>query len=215
MAGSLEDGVRWCEGALGICPGPGGEHPLMGTHNRLFKIATPNDPLAYFEIIALNPKGEKAPHRTGARWFDMDDTVLRKKIEQQGPQLIHWVARVDNATLALTQLNSQGIDRGELLAASRQTESGLLSWKITVRQDGQRLFDGCLPTLIEWGTAHPAQNMQDSGVALIELQISHPQDAALRLALTTLGNRRVKVEHGPAGLHARLQTPKGPVSINS
>jgi hypothetical protein len=39
-AASLEEGVAWCEATLGVTPGPGGEHPLMGTHNRLLRIAT-------------------------------------------------------------------------------------------------------------------------------------------------------------------------------
>ena len=36
-ANTLEEGVAWCERTLGITPGPGGEHPLMGTHNRFFQ----------------------------------------------------------------------------------------------------------------------------------------------------------------------------------
>lgn len=55
VAKTLEQGVQWCEATLGITPGPGGEHAQYGTHNRLFKIATPAYPLAYFEIIAINP----------------------------------------------------------------------------------------------------------------------------------------------------------------
>ncbi|MEY4341937.1 MAG: hypothetical protein RL541_1441, partial [Pseudomonadota bacterium] len=35
-ASSLAQGVAWCEDQLGITPGPGGEHALFGTHNRLF-----------------------------------------------------------------------------------------------------------------------------------------------------------------------------------
>jgi len=34
---------------------PGGEHAQYGTHNRLAKIATPAHPLAYLEIIAIDP----------------------------------------------------------------------------------------------------------------------------------------------------------------
>uniref|UniRef100_UPI00260174B6 VOC family protein n=1 Tax=Limnohabitans sp. Rim8 TaxID=1100718 RepID=UPI00260174B6 len=55
LAADLEAGVHWCEATLGITPGPGGEHELYGTHNRLFKIATPENPLASLEIIAINP----------------------------------------------------------------------------------------------------------------------------------------------------------------
>ena len=35
-ASTLNEGVAWCEKTLGITPGAGGEHPLFGTHNRLF-----------------------------------------------------------------------------------------------------------------------------------------------------------------------------------
>ena len=55
VAKTLEQGVKWCEAKLGITPGPGGEHAQFGTHNRLFKIANPTNPLAYLEIIAIDP----------------------------------------------------------------------------------------------------------------------------------------------------------------
>ena len=63
-AHTLEQGVQWCEATLGITPEAGGEHSQFGTHNKLFKIATPAHPLAYFEIIAINPgaKGPANPH---------------------------------------------------------------------------------------------------------------------------------------------------------
>ena len=41
VAQTLEQGVAWCEATLGITPQPGGDHPQFGTHNRIFKIATP------------------------------------------------------------------------------------------------------------------------------------------------------------------------------
>jgi hypothetical protein len=84
-ARSLEAGVRWCEDTLGIAPGPGGVHPLMGTHNRLFSIASERFANAYFEIIAIDPA---APPPRRARWFGMDALDL-----SAGPRLIHWVAR--------------------------------------------------------------------------------------------------------------------------
>ena len=53
MADSLDAGVQWCEQTLGITPNAGGEHPLMGTHNRLINVSSPAFPRAYLEIIAL------------------------------------------------------------------------------------------------------------------------------------------------------------------
>ena len=55
-AASLEQGVAWCQATLGFTPATGGKHPLMGTHNRVFSIATAEYPLAYFEIIAIDPE---------------------------------------------------------------------------------------------------------------------------------------------------------------
>ena len=67
VAATLSQGVQWCEDTLGITPGPGGEHDKQGTHNRLFKIATPAHPLAYFEIIAINPHADPALRSKNAR----------------------------------------------------------------------------------------------------------------------------------------------------
>src|SRR6218665_722807 len=92
VAASLAEGVAWCERTLSITPGPGGEHPLMGTHNRLFRIATVNFPRAYFEIIAVNPNcPQPVPARVG-RWFDMDNAVMMARVMKDGPQLAHFVA---------------------------------------------------------------------------------------------------------------------------
>src|SRR3954469_67810 len=97
-AATLEQGAAWCEATLGVVPGPGGEHPLMGTHNRLLRIATVDYPRAYFEIIALQP-GRK-PQR-GRRWFDLDDEALRDTLRQRGPRLVHFVASVPDLQAAL------------------------------------------------------------------------------------------------------------------
>ena len=66
MAASLAEGVAWCEATLGVTPGPGGEHPLMGTHNRLLRIATADFPHAYLEIIAINPVANKDQRTMGS-----------------------------------------------------------------------------------------------------------------------------------------------------
>lgn len=215
MAPSLSEGVAWCEATLGVTPGSGGEHPLMGTHNRLLRIATPQFPLAYLEIIAINLIAGKDQRTLGKRWFDMEDPVLMARVARHGPQLIHWVARVSDVRAAVASLAAQGIDRGDVLQASRATPGGLLQWQITVRSDGQRLFDGCLPTLIQWGDTHPAASMPDSGVTLQSLDLRHPDATALRAACDRLGLVQATVKPGPARLSARLQTPKGLVELHS
>jgi hypothetical protein len=211
MAANLDEGVAWCETRLGVTPGPGGEHPLMGTHNRVLSLASPEFPRAYLEIIAIN-SGATLPQPTGAkRWFDMDDAVLRTRVAQHGPQLIHYVASVPDVQPAVAALQALGIERGAVLQASR----GSLRWHITVRDDGQRLFDGCLPTLIQWGDVHPSHTMPGSGVTLHGLRVAHPEADALRAAYRAIGLAQVPVEAGAARLTAQLQTPNGLMEIHS
>ncbi|GAB3778166.1 VOC family protein [Ramlibacter monticola] len=211
-AASLDEGVAWCEATLGVTPGPGGEHPLMGTHNRLLRIATVDFPRAYFEIIAVQPgRAAQRPRR----WFDLDDEALRDRLRREGPRLLHFVASVPDVQAAVRSLQPLGIERGEVVAASRMTPRGLLQWQITVRPDGQRLFDGVLPTLIEWGETHPAAAMPESGVTLHALGASHPEAERLRAACQAIGLDALTPTAGEPRLRAVLDTPRGRVALQS
>ena len=211
-AANLEQGAAWCEATLGVVPGPGGEHPLMGTHNRLLRVATVDYPRAYFEIIAVQPG--RHPQR-GRRWFDLDDETVRDTLARQGPRLLHFVASVADASAAVSAWRKLGLERGEPVAASRMTARGLLSWQITLREDGQRLLQGALPTLIEWGDTHPASALPESGVTLQALTACHPQAARLRTAYEAIGMQGVAIKEGDAGLCAVFDTPRGRVKLAS
>lgn len=222
MAPSLDVGVQWCEDTLGITPSAGGEHEKYGTHNRLFKIATPQYPLAYFEIIAINPEAVIPKRLQVTRWFDMDDSALQKTIAQE-PRLVHFVSSTDDIKAARHALRTQGIERGQIVHASRKSSKGMLHWQITVREDGERLFNGCLPTLIQWGKPdaaeplrlHPRNSLPRSGVTLHSLTVHHPSSAKLQTAMDAVGLTGVEVVNGPANLVATLQTPKGLVQLQS
>jgi hypothetical protein len=222
MAASLDLGVQWCEDTLGITPGPGGEHEKYGTHNRLFKIATPQFPLAYFEIIAINPAAVIPKRAQVPRWFDMDNTALQKAVAK-GPRLIHFVSSTEDVKAARHVLRTHGIERGQVVHASRKSSKGTLNWQITVREDGERLFNGCLPTLIQWGKPeatdplrlHPRNSLPRSGVTLQSLTVSHPSGAKLQAAFDAIGLADIAIETGPANLVASLQTPKGLVQLQS
>lgn len=215
VASSLADGVAWCEATLGITPGPGGEHPLMGTHNRLFRVATVDYPRAYAEVICINPAAPvPVPARTG-RWFDMDSPALQAAIASGGPRLVHYVVNVPDIAAALRAWTALGIECGEALKASRASPRGLLQWQIAVRDDGQRLFDGVLPTLMEWGDTHPISGMAEMGLALQSLAISHPRAGELREAFAAIGLHGVAVKQGPANIAATLATPRGTVTLES
>jgi hypothetical protein len=222
-ASTLEQGVAWCEENFGITPGLGGEHALFGTHNRLFKIATPQFPMAYFEIIAIHPDAVR-PKKTLAlhphRWFDLDEPELQNEIAKE-PRLIHFVASTTDIKAARMALRMQGIDRGPAIHAERQTNKGVLHWQISVRADGQRLFDGALPTLIQWGKPeavdplrlHPRNTLPRSGVSLQSIAITHPSAEKLQAAYASIGLTGISISEGPANIKATLKTPKGIVVL--
>lgn len=222
VAKTLELGVQWCEATLGITPGPGGVHEQYGTHNRLFKIATPANPLAYLEIIAINPAAKRPVNAPSRRWFDMDDAALQAAVAIE-PHLVHFVANTDDIQAARTALKAQGIDRGPAVQAKRHSRRGVLQWQITVREDGQRLFNGALPSLIQWGRPdaaeplrlHPRNSLPRSGVTLQGLRVTHPTAAKLQAAFDAIGLAEVTVETGPANIIATLNTPKGFVELHS
>ena len=203
-AATLAEGARWCEATLGVVPGPGGQHPLMGTHNRLLRIASAAFPRAYFEIIAIDPAAAK-PGR--ARWFGLDTLRL-----DGGPRLIHFVARTTLLDAHCDALRAVGLDPGPAIAASRDTPQGRLDWRIAVREDGALLAGGVLPTLIEWGPRHPTDAMPESGVTLRALSLQGlPGAAAQALQLRGV---ELAAGVGPA-LTATFDTPRGTIHLTS
>ncbi len=217
LASSLEQGVAWCEATLGITPDAGGRHAFMGTHNRLLRTSSSAFPHSYLEIIAIDPEGEAPANKQ--RWFDMDSAELQAQVQQHGPRLIHWVARMPRIAEATQALQQLSLAVGTPQAASRMTPRGLLEWQIGLRDDGVRPLQGCLPTLIHWNGPHPEASLQDQGVQLRTLELQHPQAALLSQALGVLdlqGNAAIQVTaaNTPA-LIAHLDTPRGPVTLQA
>jgi hypothetical protein len=208
VADSLEQGAAWCEATLGVPPGPGGAHTLMGTHNRLLSIAGRDFDRCYLEIIAIDPA---APQPSRPRWFGMDGEALRAAARQQA-RLVHAVARTNHIEMLRWGLINCRLDPGALIAAHRDTAYGGLSWRITVRDDGATECGGALPTLIEWQGPHPCDHMAPSPVALTAMSLRGLPTRArdvLRLVAATTDR-----DQGPA-LRATLQTPRGTVMLDS
>jgi Glyoxalase-like domain len=206
-ASSLEAGVAWCEKTLGVTPGPGGQHALFGTHNRLLNISTSAFDRVYLEIIAINPE---APVPTRKRWFDLDNLALQASL-QAGPRLTHFVARSTMLDMHRWGLITVGHKPGDPVSASRETAHGLLSWQILVREDGGLDCDGALPTLIQWQGVHPTDHLPASGVTLQKLSLHGVPERARQVL--RLRGVAVLPEAGPSPLRALLQTPLGEVSL--
>ena len=208
-AHTLEQGVAWCEATLGVTPGPGGHHALMGTHNRLCRIATEAFPDTYLEIIAIDPQ---APPPARVRWFGLDEPALQARLRESGPRLIHAVARTAQLDMQRWALITLGLKPGNPVRAGRDTPEGPLAWQILLREDGALECGGALPTLIQWEGRHPAQAMPDSGLALRALALRGVPERAREL----LKLRGVDMQPGAGpALQACLDTPLGPVTLQS
>lgn len=188
-AETLEAGVAHAEAALGVPLSGGGQHALMGTHNRLLGLGD-----LYFEVIAIDPTAPKPPF---PRWFDLDRFT-------GPPRLSNWICRGTDLDAALA-VSPPGT--GRPVAVTR----GNLSWRMGVPQDGILPFDNRFPALIEWqGHIHPVQRLPDSRLRLTRLEVAHPDAAALQAALAgRFDDPRVVILQGPSALRATFDTPHG------
>lgn len=188
---TLDEGLAMVEAALGVSLQGGGQHPHMATHNRLLGLGD-----LYLEVIAPDPS---LPRPDWPRWFDLDHFT-------GPPKLTNWVARCDDLDV---ELSSSPPGTGRPVALTR----GAYHWRMAVPDDGILPFDGGFPALIQWqGTTHPAQALQDRGVRLRRLTITHPHAAELHAALSgRITDPRLAIVAGPAkAMQAEFATPHGP-----
>ena len=208
VAHTLAQGAQWCERTLGIAPGPGGKHALMGTHNCLLAVGSAAHPLAYLEIIAIDPD---APAPARSRWFGMDAMALQAAVREE-PRLVHVVARTTQLEMLRWGLVVLGVDAGVPVAAARDTPQGRLAWRIQLRDDGAIDRHFALPTLIEWQGQHPAEGMPASPVRLQSVRAGGmPEPVAALLQWRGL-------THAPDATpawHVKLETPLGDVALSS
>jgi hypothetical protein len=190
VAPSLDAGCEYVRRALGVAPGPGGEHARMGTHNRLLKLGE----RAYLEVIAVNPR---APHPGRPRWFAMDAPIKECR-------LATWVVRTHDIRAAVA---ASRLPLGKAEPMSR----GRFDWQITVTDDGGLPLDGIAPTIIQWQDVHPMDGVPDSDCSLERLEGFHPRAEEVRRALDAIGfDGPFSVTPGePARLVAHIRTPAG------
>ena len=209
-ARTLEEGAQFIAAKFGVETAPGGAHPLMRTHNRLLNLWSG----AYLEVIAVDPFAA-AVDSPRPRLFALDDPAMHRRLEQ-GPQLVHWVARVDRPK-SLDRWRKQYPERIPPVAAMSR---GGNTWGLTVPDDGafpvwQGAGDGVLPSLIQWDTPrHPGSTLPQMGVALRTLTGFHPQAEALAEQLTWLGAAHLMHVEPTAGapvLVAQFDLPDGSV----
>jgi hypothetical protein len=209
-ARTLEEGESFIAGKLGIEMTGGGAHPLMRTHNRLLNLWGG----AYLEVIAVDPDAAviETPR---PRLFALDDPAQRKRLEA-GPQLVHWVVRVNRPKL-LARWQAQYPER---IPAVVPMTRGAYTWDLTVPVDGtfpawQGAGDGLLPSLIQWDTPqHPSASLPETGIALKSLTGFHPRAHLISEQLAWLGAShlmQVEVTAGAPVLVAEFELPDGSI----
>ena len=169
---NLISGTKILETKLSTKFSPGGEHMIMGTHNKLLKLQSN----IYLEVIANNPNVIK-PSRQ--RWFSLDESSIKEKIKKS-PRLLCWVLEVDNIEDTVKKC---GYNPGEILQLSRDE----LTWKVTVPSNGKLVENGVLPVLIEWpSNQHPSKKLNNSKVSINKISLFHPEPYKIKNIISNL-----------------------------
>lgn len=193
-APSLDLGAAWLQERLGVPPQPGGEHALMGTHNRLLRLGESS----YLEVIAVNPA---APRPGRHRWFELDSMAA-----DATPVLATWVLRTGDIRQAAEAAS-------ERLGPVEPMRRGALEWLITLPADGTLPLGGVAPALIEWHTdTHPATGLDDYDLVIEKLELFHPDPERVQRLLKSLavvGPVSVEKSAAAARLVAHIRTPQG------
>ena len=200
-AEDLSSATQALEFDFGVPFNVGGEHPVMGTHNRLLRLQAD----IYLEVIAANPTA--LPQRT--RWFSMDDPKTKLRLNKEIHPLC-WVPQVKDINQARKNCS---YDPGEVINMSR----GDLEWQITVPKDGGLVEGGILPVLIQWpGGRNPADRLTPSLVQLKHLEITHPSSSKIETILQRFGSPpEINITQGNPALCFHLRTPKGSFALKS
>jgi len=171
-ADNLISGTNILETKLSTKFSQGGEHQIMGTHNKLLKLQSD----IYLEVIANNPNVSR-PSRQ--RWFSLDEFNIKEKIKKS-PRVLCWVLEVDNIEDTVKKC---GYNPGEILQLSRDE----LTWKVTVPSNGQLVENGVLPVLIEWpSNQHPSKKLNNSKVSINNISLFHPEPYKIKNIISNL-----------------------------
>lgn len=196
-APTLETGNDIIKEKLGVRPVFGGRHLGYGTHNALLKIG----PQTYLEVIAPDPAQGVSGR---SLWMGLHDV--------QQPGLIWWAAK-GKLPESVLEARALGWKLGPVKDGSRVLENGnTLRWKLT--DPFRRQENGVLPFLIDWDSGpHPADNLADSGIQLVDFQLLHPEPERIASYLAAVAPDIPVTHAATPSLRIGLSTPLGTVYL--
>ena len=156
-ASTLEEGTSFIENKLQIKLGDIGYHIDMGTHNRVVKISES----VYLEVISIDPNSVTTKYQ---RWFNLDCPKLQSQLKKS-PQVIGYVIESDNKNILKYYEPFFKASRGEY------------EWKFSMPSTkSNNLVDqsyqkGIMPSLINWVSGKPINNMKNNHLDLQKLEI--------------------------------------------
>ncbi len=200
-ADTLEQGAAALKSTLGVDVPRGGKHAAMSTHNCVCQAGNES----FLEILSVDPD---APDPGRKRWFTLDETATRSRLTDR-PRALCWVVGTDDLD---GLIDASPVDLGEVVFFQR----GDRSWRLTVPNDGSLPEGGLLPAFIEWSPGpHPSAGMQDLGLTLENVKLTHPDPAALTRMLNALQvDHLASVEEGPRALAFEIASPNGAVILD-
>jgi catechol 2,3-dioxygenase-like lactoylglutathione lyase family enzyme len=191
----LDKGIAFVEQKLGVRAAMGGVHPGRGSRNALLALGDRR----YLEIIAPDP----AQPRT---------SDVRELYKIQSARLIGWAAHVDDISAVQKRLSAAGVGFQPVRDGSRKRPSGeMLRWKALSLEDDQ---GGLAPFFIEWAkdSPHPSSDAPQGG-GLSSFALATPEAGRIGALLAQLGVEVSVATARPAGLRAKLEGPKGTLSL--
>jgi len=200
-ANNLISGTSILETKLNVKFSSGGEHKIMGTHNKLLKLQSN----IYLEVIANNPNANKL---TRPRWFSLDENNIIEKIKDT-PRTLCWVLEVENIE---DTVKNCGYNPGEILQLSRDS----MNWKVTVPPDGKLIDNGILPILIEWNKdQHPSKKLSNSSVSLNKISLYHQDPKKIKKIISNLiQSDLIQILEGSPKIELFFTTQNGKIIID-
>lgn len=194
---NLKKGIAEIEKRFGTKLSPGGKHLTQGTKNVLLNLGNG----CYFELLAIDSDNSEI---VSPRWMGID--LIQK------PQLTRWALKSEDFEKDLSILQKANPLLAKAYIGSRKTADGsFLNWKMSLPQPQPEIE--ILPFLLDWqDSVHPTESMPQN-CKLVELSATHPDPSSFKKTFELLDFDLKITASAIISLSAKIETPKGVITI--